>query len=342
MSAPVVLFLYNRPASTARVLAAIRRARPDRLVVVADGPRSAADAEACHAARRAVAEIDWPCRVERIYSDENLGCGRRLSSGLDAVFELHETAIILEDDCLPTDSFFPFCRELLERFRDEPRVMTISGFNALGEYPETNDSYLFARMAVVWGWASWRRAWRLYDVRAARAHDADAGDRLRAVIGDPALAEHLLTRALETVAGRHDTWDYQWMFCQMLADGLTVLPRRSLIRNIGFDDRATHTRKRTLVAAVQESFELEAPLRHPQAMTPDPHYDRAFFELVEGAPGPATVAHLARRLLARRRFIQAAAILQAGTRAHPQSAALAALLAEARAGLKVTQPSGAA
>ncbi|MFO1055441.1 MAG: hypothetical protein U1E53_00570 [Dongiaceae bacterium] len=266
---------------------------------------------------------------------EKLGCGRRIASGLDAVFERFESAILLEDDCLPTDSFFPFCRELLERFRDEPRVMTITGFNALGEYPETDDSYLFARMAVVWGWASWRRAWRLYDPRAPRAADPGIGDRLRATLGDAYAAERLLTRVRDTVAGRHDTWDYQWMFCQTLADGLTVMPRRSLIRNIGFDDQATHTRKRTLVAAIQESFELELPLRHPRAMNPDPYYDRAFVELVEGVPGPTVVAHIGRRLLVRRRFVQAAAILQAGTRAHPQSGEMAALLAEARSRLEV-------
>src|SRR4030095_1100293 len=131
LQTPVALLIFNRPETTARVLAEIRNARPAKLLIIGDGPRPGepADAERCLAARAAAANIDWGCEVLKNYSDVNLGCGQRPASGLDWVFQNVDRAIIMEDDCLPHPTFFRFCDELLEHYRDDERVMTVSGNN---------------------------------------------------------------------------------------------------------------------------------------------------------------------------------------------------------------------
>ena len=164
MNTPVVLLIYNRPDLTARVFAKIARARPARLLVVADGPKDAADAVKCQLARAVTDKIEWDCCVDRDYAAENLGCKRRVSSGLDWAFSIVEEAIILEDDCLPDITFFPFCEELLCRYRKDERIGHISGDNFCKDSDRTPYSYSFSRYTNNWGWATWRRSWQQYDV----------------------------------------------------------------------------------------------------------------------------------------------------------------------------------
>src|SRR5687767_13684909 len=163
---PVALLVFNRPQATARVFEAVARARPPRLLVVADGPRADRpdDGELCHQTRAIIERVDWPCEVMKDYSDTNLGCRKRVSSGLDWVFSNVADAIILEDDCLPEPSFFPFCEELLERYRDDERVAMIRAGNFLEGRRVASTSYYFSRWFHIWGWATWARAWKHNDV----------------------------------------------------------------------------------------------------------------------------------------------------------------------------------
>ena len=165
METAVALILFRRPEQTARVFERIREARPENLFLIADGPRlgNAEDERECARARAVVEKVDWPCEVHRDFADQNLGLKRRIPSGLDGVFDEVEEAIILEDDCLPHPSFFPYCEELLARYRDDERIVHISGSQLLPE-PPSEWSYHFSRGPAVWGWATWRRAWRLFDV----------------------------------------------------------------------------------------------------------------------------------------------------------------------------------
>ena len=166
LQTPVVLLIFNRPDTTERVFETIRQAKPPKLLVVADGPRAdkPGEAEKCAAVRAILDRVDWDCQVIQNYADTNLGCRERVSSGLNWVFETVEEAIILEDDCLPHPTFFRFCEELLERYRHDDRIMTISGNNLQFGRPHTEDGYYFSRYTHIWGWASWRRAWRFYDL----------------------------------------------------------------------------------------------------------------------------------------------------------------------------------
>ena len=185
--APVAFFIFKRPALTARVFERIRAAKPPRLLVVADGPRPSRPEEAqlCEATRKVVSTPDWPCELLVNFADENLGNRRRLSSGLNWVFEQCDQAIILEDDCLPSASFFPFCSEMLNRYRDDARIMHISGDNFQDGHRSGTGSYYFSRYSLSWGWASWRRAWRHYDVALSMWPIALNEHWLAAILEDP-------------------------------------------------------------------------------------------------------------------------------------------------------------
>ena len=141
LNTPVAFLIFNRPETTHRVFAEIARARPRRLLIVADGPRSEADADKCRAARAVIERVDWQCDILTNYSDINLGCKRRISSGLSWVFEQCEEAIVLEDDCLPDPTFFRFCAELLDKYRNDQRIMMISGNNFQSGYVRGTSSY---------------------------------------------------------------------------------------------------------------------------------------------------------------------------------------------------------
>jgi hypothetical protein len=160
-----VLFLvFSRPHLTAQVMATIRAAQPKRLYVAADGPRKRpGEDELCNEARRIATEVDWPCEVRTLFRDTNLGCRVGVSTAMDWFFEHEKEGIILEDDCVPSQSFFPYCAELLDRYRDDARIMCISGDNPRARPVQRRESYVFSRYPLIWGWATWQRAWRLYD-----------------------------------------------------------------------------------------------------------------------------------------------------------------------------------
>ena len=272
---PVALMIFNRPDTTAEVFARIAAARPGRLFVVADGPRPdvPTDAEACAVTRAITERVDWPCEVRREYAAENLGCGRRVASGIDWVFGQVEEAIILEDDCLPDPTFFPFCDELLARFRDDERVMAISGDNFQAGRMRTDYSYYFSISTHAWGWATWRRAWRHFDLEMRLWPEIRDGRWLADLFPDRHAVRYW-TEIFDTMLKRpKDIWDYAWFFACWAQGGLTALPNVNLVSNIGFDDRATHTKvpsPRAMVPAEAMQF----PLRHPPYVVRDMQADR--------------------------------------------------------------------
>jgi hypothetical protein len=264
LQTPVALFIFNRPEQTAKVFDRIAQGRPSKFLIVADGPRNEVERSRCDAARAVLNAVNWPCDVRTNLSDQNLGCRVRMSSGIDWVFEQVEQAILLEDDCVPDLSFFPFCHELLQRYADEPRVLSISGDNFQFGQSRTSDSYYFSRLTHVWGWATWRRAWRQYDVAMKRWPAVRDTRFLNDLLGaEPSVVDGM-RRAIDRVyRGEVDTWDTQWMLSSWLANGLTILPDVNLITNIGFGAEATHTRSSRSEMANLKASEIQFPLRHP-------------------------------------------------------------------------------
>lgn len=275
LSTPVILLIFNRPVTTARVFATIRAARPARLFVIADGPRPdrPADIQRCAAARAATDQVDWPCEVMRNYAPTNLGLADRVAGGISAVFAEVEEAIILEDDCLPDPSFFRFCNELLDHYRDDERVMAISGDNFQRRRQRGPGSYYFSRYNHCWGWATWRRAWAHYDHQMRLWPTLRDGGWLNDMFAERR-AVRFWTSTLQAVyQGRINSWAYRWTLACWAQSGLTILPNRNLVTNIGFGAEATNTSvdlPEMQIAANQMLF----PLRHPQFVIRDARADR--------------------------------------------------------------------
>lgn len=265
LTTPVVFLVFNRPETTARVFAAIREARPSRLFIVADGPRREReeDGTRCAAVRRIVEQVDWPCDIQRNYSDVNLGCKQRVASGLDWVFSLVEEAIILEDDCLPDPTFFRFCQELLEKYRDAVQIASIGGTNFQNGYDHSGSSYYFSRYNHIWGWATWKRSWANYDVRMSRWPAFRKSGWLYSMFGSKIDALIWKIKFDNAYSGTLDTWDYQWTFACWCNEQLSVIPIKNLVTNIGFGDDATHTKDSKCSVANMPSEPISYPLSHP-------------------------------------------------------------------------------
>lgn len=241
LKTPVAFLVFNRPETTARVFAAIRKAKPSRLLVVADGPRAGKDGELQRCAEvRALIKPNWPCRVERNFASTNMGCKRRIQSGLNWVFKKTPEAIILEDDCLPAPDFFSFAAAMLSRYRKDERVKMISGSNFAPETWQSRADYGFTRHVFIWGWASWSRAWKNYDANMSE-WPIHGEDILRKVFPDSRWARLFWKRGMRlTHNGAMDTWDYQWIWTLWKSGGLNLVPRKNLVSNIGAGEGASH------------------------------------------------------------------------------------------------------
>lgn len=275
-STAIVFFIHNRPELTQKVFKAITSVKPSKLFIIADGPRQhrTGESEKCELARSVIQSVNWPCELYKNYSDINLGCNQRISSGLDWVFSQVEEAIILEDDCLPHPTFFQFCNELLAQYRDDNRVLTISGDNFQFGRQRTNYSYYFSRYNHCWGWATWRRAWNLYDIEMQRWPEVRDNHWLSDWLDDP-LAVLYWSRKFQSVyENRIDTWDFRWTFACWIQSGLSILPNVNLVSNIGFDDGGTHNRYRKNPYANLPTEALSFPLRHPPFVIRDRQADR--------------------------------------------------------------------
>jgi hypothetical protein len=278
LETPVALMVFNRPELTRRVFAAVAAARPNHLLVIADGPRTdrSGERELCDEVREIVSAVDWPCKVETNFSEENLGCRRRVISGLDWVFSLVEEAIIVEDDCLPDPTFFPYCAELLERYRDCEQIGIISGFNPMPQSFPFPYSYYFTRQVLIWGWATWRRTWQKYDASLTAWPAVKQGRMLERSWREQKLYEPWTGIFDKVHAGvGPDSWDYQLVYSLWTRNLLNAIPSRNLVQNIGFGEEATHTKQADPGLKIQAQ-NLDFPITHPPAMVDWPDYAESF------------------------------------------------------------------
>ncbi len=282
LNSPVLFLIFNRPDTTKRVFEEIRRAKPERLYVAADGPRENVreDAELCEAAREVVKDIDWDCHVQTLYREKNYGCKVAPSSAITWFFEHEPEGIVLEDDCVPHPAFFGFCSELLDHFRHDERIMMISGSNHLNRWKDDRQSYHFSTGGA-WGWASWRRAWAHYDIDMKRWIDPEARRALRSMLVDRRLLRSDERVFRKTYEGEIDTWDYQWRFARLINSGLTVTPSRNLISNIGFRSDGTHTRRQGSALANLPVYDMDFPLKHNPVVALDQEYVKRAFDVIQ-------------------------------------------------------------
>jgi hypothetical protein len=283
-SKPVVFIIFRRPELTAKVFESIRHIQPKQLFVIADGPRvdKPGEAEKCAETRAIIEQVDWDCEVKKLYSEKNLGSGLNIFQGLSWVFEQVEDAIILEDDCLPHPDFFRFCEDLLQEYKDDDRIMHISGNNHLLNYRnEIKYSYYFSFYPLIWGWATWRRAWEKYSFTMDNWLECLEGGWFDRIFNDNR-ASYVWYRNLKDVYTNPYTWDYQWFFTCWTQSGLAITPKVNLVSNLGFGELATHTKDPNNPWANLPVADLSFPLEHPPFIITDTfadhHLQNTFFD----------------------------------------------------------------
>lgn len=276
---PIVLLIYRRPGLVRTLLQILRKERPQRLWIVADGPSEkggSEEAAACQSARQeAESGVLWPCEVRKVYAEKNLGLRTRVETGLDAVFAEETQAIVLEDDCHPREEFFPFCRAMLDRYRDDPRVGGISGSCFLPRELPLAADYFFSRYLHIWGWATWARAWNAYE-RSYWSWPREGFAKFFPE-ADPAEIRYWNRLFQQVVSGRLSTWDYRWASWFWINGWLSVTPAENLVVNRGFGPDATHTRDATVGVGIERREPLRPPYRGPESVEPDVFLDREIF-----------------------------------------------------------------
>lgn len=264
----VAMVVFSRPDTTARVLDAVRRARPPRLLVIGNAARPdvAGEDERCRQVRDLIEGVDWECDVSTNYAPEHLSMRKRFETGLDWLFSEVPEAIVLEDDCIPDPTFFPFCDALLDRYRDEDAVMSVGGSNVQFEGPPSGDSYFFSRYPAIWGWAGWTSSWEAYDPAMSDWPERRDDGWLEREFDDPhavAYWKHLF----EQTHGGDDAWDRAFLYAGLRDGRVHAIPGTNLVTNVGFREDATHTgpEQRGVLDDVP-SVPMEFPLKHPAAI----------------------------------------------------------------------------
>lgn len=294
---PVLLLGFNRPENTKRVLEAISALAVPRLYVSLDGPRAGRpqDVERCELVLQVVQSRDWAEEVIVQRAEGNLGCRQGVTTGLDWFFANEPEGIVLEDDCLPGPDFLPFCDRMLAQYRDDERIWQVSGSNLLGSWRPRRSDHFFGDGGI-WGWASWARAWKQRDMAMHTWGDPAARERARRFLG-PIAWRHLAPNYAAVAEGRIDTWDYQWSWTRASNEGLSVIPARNLVTNIGFGPDATHTLKAAWPAAMAATQLPPAPLASPKVK-----FDRCYQSVLSArAEGLGSIRAHGARLLRRLR-----------------------------------------
>lgn len=271
---PVVIIIFNRPDITRELLSCLKKIKPRNMFIVSDAARYHVEDEdlKVQETRQIAENIEWECKVRKNYADENMGCMRRVSTGLDWVFENVDRAIILEDDCIPSGDFFTFCEDILERYAEDERVMSISGTRLSPVMNSQDTSYTFSKYSICWGWATWKRAWNLYDGELTKYKSVKNSKYLKQYLGGtrPGIYwGYILDRVYK---GDINSWAYRWMFSHWVNNGLSVVCSRNLVTNIGCGNDATHTKDDNMFLA-RKSCHLDKPFKYLETVMCDYNMD---------------------------------------------------------------------
>jgi hypothetical protein len=294
---PILFLIFNRPKTTERVFQQIRKIRPHQLFISADGPRKDKinEEQKCIETRNIIEKIDWNCELKTNYSEKNLGCRVGVSSGINWFFSNVTEGIILEDDCLPDLSFFYFCNTLLEYYKNDNRVMHIGGTNFQDGITRGDGSYYFSSFNHVWGWATWKRAWNLYDVDMKSYPECLRQGLLFQLFPEPAIRSYWKKNFDVVFEKRKDTWDFQWQYASASNHGVSIIPNKNLITNIGFDANATHTVNHAHSLANMPTEAIQ-DIIHPAAMTIEQKADKYTFGHYLSPPKWKKIWSLIRRI----------------------------------------------
>jgi len=286
LNTPVLFLIFNRPEPTQKIFSEIKKARPSRLFVAADGPKSGNkdDIKNCQQARDIISQVDWECELKTLFREKNLGCCNAVYQAIDWFFDHVEQGIILEDDCLPAQSFFRFCEELLIRYKNDSSVWQINGNNFLSPCICSEFDYHFSYYPHVWGWATWKRAWKhriMTKENYLKVRNPNDLKRLKWTHREKLMQLKKLFRAYNR---ENDTWDYQWHFTVFLNQGLAAVPKKNQISNIGFDKDATHTKGIHPKKAFLSTYPIHFPIKHPDRIIIDRKINRTYRHMEVSPP----------------------------------------------------------
>lgn len=276
----VAIVFFNRPEAVKAVFESVAQARPPKLFLIQDGSRGEKDDEKVALCRKIVENVNWPCKVFQNYSNENLGCGKRMSTGISWVFDYVDKAIILEDDCVPAESFYRFCNELLDKYENDERILYISGLNHWGETKCSSD-YFFCYNGAIWGWATWKRAWQKFDYSVTAIEDETVRKYLLSGVQPLYAAKMDVKKWKETNfrvrnGEKLSYWAHQWRLCKFLYHSLTIVPRVNLINNVGSLD-PTHPARGECEYQHMVTGAIQFPMKHPKYVFQNVEYDREFY-----------------------------------------------------------------
>jgi len=278
LETPVLFLIFNRLKTTKLVFEQIRLAKPLRLYIAADGAREKKEGEIekVKIVREYVlSHIDWTCKVLTLFHEKNLGCKYAVSSAINWFFKNEEMGIILEDDCLPNQSFFKFSEVLLEKYKNNEKIWLITGSNINEKYKDSEFDYVFSKYGSIWGWASWRRAWMNYNVDMPEFKAYEKHNKFIELYNDKSEMRNEIDNFRKTFEGKIDTWDYQWLFYRRINNALSIVPSRNMIKNIGFGIEATHTMG-NYINDHYELYDYIFPLKYNDNIAADHIFDNYF------------------------------------------------------------------
>ncbi len=263
---PILFIVFNRPKQTQKVLEMLASIQPTMLFITADGPRNnnVNDIKNCTAVREIIKNINWKCEVKYLLRQENWGCKNAVSNAISWFFSNVDQGIILEDDCLPNNSFFHFCEQMLTTYKEDTQIMHIGGTNFQPKDFAISDSYYFSRIVHVWGWATWKRAWDLYNAAIDDYNKPLLKKWFTNYKFNPSSLLYWHKAFTNVNNNSINTWDYQWTYALWKHNGLSIIPSKNLVANIGFDTNATHTIKGTEEYAQLPVYDLNEMI-HPKS-----------------------------------------------------------------------------
>lgn len=278
---PVLLLTFNRLENTEKVFSEIRKAKPKQLFIASDGPREdkEGEREIVEGIRKYLLKnIDWPCKVKTLFRKKNLGCKYAVSGAIDWFFENVEQGIILEDDCLPSQSFFRFCQEMLERYKNERKIMSISGYNYLNG-ADIKESYYFSRYFECWGWATWKDRWDLCDLELKQYEKLKKDGTLKRYFNSLVEKKLYIKRFEDNLKRCGNSWAYPFLWSHFLYSSYSITPKDSLIVNLGTGgEQSTHTKFNKIDNEYFKTTttELSFPLVHPKTISKNKSLTRKY------------------------------------------------------------------
>jgi hypothetical protein len=285
---PVLFLIFNRPDTTQKVFDVIRQVKPSKLFVASDGAREGNrhDEMLCKQARNITEQVDWECEVKYLHRDKNLGCRVAITSGIDWFFEHVDEGIILEDDCLPSKSFFWFCQELLEKYRDNHQIMQINGNFYLDGLMDFKSSYYYAKLISCWGWATWKDSWRHFDRKMLEYSKLKQEGFIENYYENKEITAWMKSYLDEITMDSSGIWSTQWAFSIIKCNGLSISPTTNLVQNIGFNQEATTGTAKSFREYEQFTVNDIDVLNHPYRILYDKKFDALHFDTIIKSTDP--------------------------------------------------------